>query len=90
MLTCLTTRAVHLEIVSPLDTSARVMGIQRFSARRGTPSVIWSDNGTNFVGAQKELRTCIECWNQQAPSIMVHQKLTWKFNPPGSPHQEGL
>ena len=89
LLTCLTTRAVHLEIVSSLDTSACVMGIERFIARRGTPSVIWSDNGTIFVGAEKELRTCIQCWNQQAPSIMVHKKLTWKFNPSGSPHQGG-
>ena len=49
--TYLTTRAVHLEIVPSLDTSSCVMGIERFIARRGTPSTIWSDNGTNFVCA---------------------------------------
>ena len=63
----MTTRAVHIEIVSFMDTSSCVMGIERFNARRGTPSVIWSDNGTNFVGAEKELLNCIQSWNGQAP-----------------------
>ena len=56
LFTCLTTRAVHLEVVPSLDPSACVMDIERFIARRGTPSTIWSDNGTNFVGAENELR----------------------------------
>ena len=47
--TCLTTRAVQLEIVPSLDTSSCVMGIERFIAGRGTPSTIWSDNGTSLV-----------------------------------------
>ena len=54
LFTCLTTRTVHLQIVPSLDTSSSVMGIERFIARRGTPLTIWSDNGTNFVGAEKE------------------------------------
>ena len=87
--TCLTTRAVHLEIVSSLDTSACVMGIERFIARRGTPSVIWSDNGTNFVGAEKKIIKSIKNWNEQAPAILVHKRITWKFNPPATPHQGG-
>ena len=58
--TCLTTRAVYLEIVPSLDTSSCVMDIERFISRRGTPSTIWSDNGTNFVGAEKELLACIK------------------------------
>ena len=87
--TCLTTRAVHLEIVSSLDTSSCVMGIERFIARHGTPSTIWSDNGRNFVGAEKELLACIKSWNGMAPNIFAHKAVTWKFNLPGAPHHGG-
>ena len=55
LFTCLSNRAVRLEIVPSLDTISCVMGIERFIARRGTPSMIWLDNGKNFVGAEKEL-----------------------------------
>ena len=89
LFTCLTTRAVHLEIVPSLDTSSCVMGIERFIARRGTPSTIWSDNGTNFVGAEKELLACIKSWNGMAPNFFAHKGVTWKFNPPGAPHHGG-
>ena len=87
--TCLTTRAVHLEIVPSLDNSSCVMGIERFIARHGTPSTIWSDNGTNFVGAEKELLACIKSWNGMAPTIFAHKGVAWKFNPPGAPHHGG-
>ena len=82
---CMTTRAVHIEIVSSMDTSLCVMGIERFIARRGTPSVIWSDNGTNFVGAEKELLNCIQSWNDQAPPELAKKAIKWKFNPPAAP-----
>ena len=61
LFTCLTTRAVHLEFVNSMDSSACVSAIERFAARCGTPKVVWSDNGTNFIDAQKEplpLRLC--------------------------------
>ena len=51
LFTCLTTRAVHVEIVTSMDTSSCVMGVERFVSRRGTPAMIWSDNGTIFIGA---------------------------------------
>ncbi|KAL4714923.1 hypothetical protein ACJJTC_016664, partial [Scirpophaga incertulas] len=51
--TCLTTRAVHLEVVHDLSTDAALMALRRFTAKRGTPQQIWSDNGTAFVGAAK-------------------------------------
>ena len=60
LFTCLTTRAVHVEIVPSMDASSCVMGVERFVSRRGTPAIIWSDNGTNFVGTEKELRENIE------------------------------
>ena len=70
LFTCLTTRAIHIELVPSMDTSSCVMAIERFISRRGTPSIIWSDNGTNFVGAEKELFLCIKnCrWYRKALS----------------------
>ena len=63
LFTCVTTRAVHVEVVPSMDTSFCVMGVERFVSRRGTPAMIWSYNGTNFIGAEKELRECIEKCN---------------------------
>ena len=83
--TCLTARAVHVQIVPSLDTSFSVMGIERFIVRRGTPSTIWSDNGTKFVGAEKELLACIKSGNDIAPTILAYRDVAWKFNPPGAP-----
>ena len=84
LFTCMTTRAVYIEIVSSMDTSSCVMGIGRFIARRGTSSVIWSDNGTNFVGAEKELLNCIQSWNGQAPPELAERVLSGNLTP-GSP-----
>ena len=53
LVTCLTTRAVHLEIVPFMETNSFVIKIERFDSRRCTPAMIWSNNGTNFVGAEK-------------------------------------
>ena len=82
LFTCLTTRAVHFEVVPTMDTSSCVMGIERFVSRRGVPSVIWSDNGTNFVASEKELLQNILRWNQQLlTDSLVKKRIKWKFNP---------
>ena len=90
LFTCLTTRAVHIEVAHSLNTDSCVMGIERFIARRGRPSVIFSDNGTNFVGAEKELVAQF----RQVKSNIVADRLAskgilWKFNPPAAPHHGG-
>ncbi|CAG7822491.1 unnamed protein product, partial [Allacma fusca] len=54
--TCLSIRAIHLEIAPDLSTDSAINAIRRFIARRGSPDVLWSDNGTNFHGADRELR----------------------------------
>ena len=51
----LSVKAVHLEVVSDLTTDAFLACLRRFISRRGIPSAIWSDHGTNFVGASREL-----------------------------------
>ena len=86
LFTCLITRAVHIEVVPSLDTSSCELGVERFIARRGTPTTIMSDNGTNFVGAQKELLACVESWNKLPPSVFVQKGIKWKLNPPSAPH----
>ena len=91
LFTCLTTRAVHFEVVPSMDTSSCVMGIERFVSRRGIPSVILSDNGTNFVASEKELLQNVLKWNQQSiAESMVKKGVSWKFNPPSAPHHSGV
>ena len=67
------------------------MGVDRFVSRRVAPAIIWSDNGTNFVGAEKELRENIDKWNAINIAVeLAHKGIKWRFNPPSAPHQGGI
>ena len=67
------------------------MGVERFVSRRGTPAMIWSGNGTNFIGAEKELRECMEKWNTlNIAAELARKGIKWRFNPPSAPHQGGI
>ena len=91
LFTCLTTRAVHVEIVTSMDTSSFVMRVERFVSRRGPPAMIWTDNCTNFIGAEKELLESIEKWNVvNIAAELAHKGIKWSFNPPSAPHQGGI
>ena len=61
--TCLTTRAIHIEIAHSLDTDPFISAMRRFIARRGRPQVVRSDNGTNFHAGERELRAALDGWN---------------------------
>lgn len=85
--TCLTVRAVHLEVCNDLSTDSFLLALRRFLARRGTPERIRSDNGTNFVGTKNELTEQIKLWNQQQINDFSLQKnIKWIFNSPYSSH----
>ena len=56
ILICLSIKAIHIEVVSDLTTEAFMSTYSRFVARRGLCSVLYSDNGTTFKGADAELR----------------------------------
>lgn len=52
---CFTTKAIHLELVSDLSTQIFMAAFRRFIARRGKPSKVYSDNGSNFRDANNKL-----------------------------------
>ena len=64
LFTCLTCRAIHLEVAQDLSTSAFINALRRFVSRRGPVLHIYSDNGTNFVGSARLLQDSIDSWNQ--------------------------
>ena len=91
----LAVKAVHLEAVSDLTSEAFVAALRRFVARRGCPTLIWSDNGTNFVGANRELKEMHEFLAQQDTGRTVTDVcstlgIEWRFIPERSPHFGGL
>ena len=80
-----------LKSCSSMDASSCVMGVEQFVSRRGTSAFIWSDNGTNFVRAEKELRESIEKWKPTKIAVeLAHKGIKWKFNPFSAPHQGGI
>ena len=60
LFTCLLCRTVHIEVAHSLDTDSFINAMRRYISRRGQPKEIRSDNGSNFVGFEKELRGAID------------------------------
>ena len=89
LFTCLTTRAVHFEVLPSMDTSSCFMGIEIFVSRRGISSVIWSDNG--MIATEKEHLQNKHQWNHQSiAESLVEKDANWKFNPSSAPHHGGV
>ena len=88
--TCFTTRAIHIEKLASLDSDSFVNALVRFTARRGNPERIYSDNGTNFVGANKEIGEAINHWNSTMQEHLLMKHIEWRFNPPSSSHMGGV
>lgn len=87
---CLSVKAVHLELVSDLSTDAFIAAFDRFVARRGLPSDVYSDCGTNFIGANRLLQALIQSPEGQVAVANSRTNCAWHFNPPSAPHFGGL
>ncbi|XP_070519743.1 uncharacterized protein [Cardiocondyla obscurior] len=89
---CFSTRAIHIELVSDYTTAAFLAALRRFISRRGICSTISSDRGTNFVGADKELRKFFaeSIKSKEFTQTIANQAIKWKFNPPSAPHFGGI
>ena len=89
--TCLTMRAVHIEIAHDLSTDSFIQSFVRFVSRRGAPTQVFSDNGTNFKGAEKEISQALNNWNQnKIMSVLRNRGVAWNFNPPSASHTGGI
>ena len=89
--TCMTTRAIHIEVLESLDTDSFVNALRRFIARRGQPKSITSDNGGNFVSGNKELTAGLKELSQdKIRATLLGKGIVWKFTPPHSSHMGGI
>lgn len=92
---CMVTKAIHIEVVSSLSTEAFIHTLNRFIARRGCPNFIYSDNATNFQGANHLLKEVYLFFKNQKNlaeinNMLVTREIEWCFIPPLSPHWGGL
>ncbi|XP_062703976.1 uncharacterized protein LOC134286381 [Aedes albopictus] len=92
---CMATKAVHMELVSDLSTERFLQALRRFFARRGRCTDIYSDNGTNFVGARNQIRELFDLLKEKThretvAKECVNEGIYWHFNPPSAPHFGGL
>ena len=91
LFTCAATRAVHLEMAWSLDTDSFLAAFTRMTNHRGVPLEVISDNGTNFVGVNNELKELLALLNQEKiKKNMANKGIKWKFNPPGASHFGGF
>ncbi|XP_045498045.1 uncharacterized protein LOC123696083 isoform X2 [Colias croceus] len=91
--TCLTTRAVHIEVATDLSTPSFLAALKRFLSRRGPVDTMYTDNGTNYKGADSYLRDLYKFLNNEYRSNLEHEfaesRINWKFICPNSPHFGG-
>ncbi|XP_058446157.1 uncharacterized protein LOC131427192 [Malaya genurostris] len=89
---CLATKAIHLEGVTDLTSNAFISALKRFCGCRGLPSQLWSDNGTNFVGADRMLRENLQNlnFNTEIDHHLSRCEVKWRFITSSASHMGGM
>ncbi|XP_055928594.1 uncharacterized protein LOC129959728 [Argiope bruennichi] len=88
---CTATRAVHLELVSSMSTEAFLAALRRFIPRRGHPTNIQSDNGSNFICSDNYLKQLFKfVQDQSVQNFLTVRNISWKFIPPYAPNFGGV
>ncbi|XP_071581043.1 uncharacterized protein [Temnothorax nylanderi] len=90
---CLSSRAVHLDVASDYSADAFLAALRRFVARRGLCRTLYSDCGTNFVGADAQLRALFSASDPEGRRIaarLAEERIQWHFNPPAAPNFGGI
>ncbi|XP_066595397.1 uncharacterized protein [Prorops nasuta] len=90
---CFATKAIHLELVGDLTTASFLVALRRFTGRRGQCTKIYSDNGTTFQGAARELKEMFNSasrFYKEVAVVLENDMTSWSFIPPNTPHCGGL
>ena len=90
---CMSTKAVHIELVTELTTQAFLAALNRFIGRRGKPSNIYSDNGSNYRGANTELKKIYDFLIRNSEYLatqLANDFIKWHFIPAASPSFGGI
>ena len=93
--TCLSTRAVHVDLASDLTTDRFLLALRRIISLYGTPKRIRSDNGKNFVGAAREITRMLKSWRRShdiaSPVLKFCESnlIEWSFSTPLASHHNG-
>ncbi|XP_024116301.1 uncharacterized protein LOC112137986, partial [Oryzias melastigma] len=91
LFTCMSTRAIHVEVVEALSSSSFINALRRFFAIRGLAKQLRSDCGTNFIGASKELNLDpAKPGHTSVEDYLREERCSWVFNPPHSSHMGGV
>ena len=94
MFTCMSSRTVHIEVSDSLDTDSFRQALRRTIARRGNIRTIYSDNGSNFIGADNELKRAFEEMDNEKIQAFMQEFgedwIKWKRNPPVASHMGGV
>ena len=84
-------RAVRLDVARSLETDDFILVLMRFLNRRGHVKELRSDNGSNFVGADREIKEAIEQSDKEKVGRELQQGgCKWVFHPPGASHMSGV
>ncbi|XP_067282594.1 uncharacterized protein [Pseudorasbora parva] len=86
---CMSSRAVHIEVIASMDTSSCINALRRFFAIRGPAKQLRSDCGTNFIGACRELGMSADKPDTVVQRYLHQQGCSWVFNPPHASHMGG-
>lgn len=88
---CMSTRSVHLELAEDLSTKGFLDVFDRFVNRRGVCRVMYSDNGTQFLGASRQMKADLTAWrSQEAHQHVADGGTEWRFITPAAPFHGGL
>ncbi|KAK3103260.1 hypothetical protein FSP39_017922 [Pinctada imbricata] len=91
LFTCMCSRAVHIEVIEQMSTASFINALRRFYSIRGAVKEFYSDRGTNFIGAVRELGMySINVEDPAIRSILAERNTVWKFNTPYSSHMGGV